>query len=269
MPKKITFYKMCGTGNDFVLIDNRKKIIKKRKEFAQKICHRHTGIGGDGLILIELGRKADLIARIFNADGSEAEMCGNGMRCAAWLAHYVLGFTKSPSFTTIAGIITTTVRKNTARVKLPDPTDFRDYAPLEVKDGIFYFYFINTGVPHCVIFEDNLDEFPVEKIGREIRHHPHFQPCGTNVNFVQIRNKKTIYVRTYERGVEAETLACGTGATASAIISALIQKGVPPITVITKSGESIIVSFKMHTFSVSNVFLEGPVKFICEGQLYQ
>ena len=267
MKKKITFYKLVGTGNDFIVIDNRTNGIRNRKKLSQTVCQRHTGVGSDGLILLEPSKTADLKMRIFNADGSEAEMCGNGARCAAWMAHHILGLASHITFETIAGLISAAVKRNIVKVQLSNPTDFRDYAPLEVRGGIFYFYFINTGVPHCVIFEDNIDTFPVEKMGGEIRFHPHFQPVGTNVNFVQIKNKNTIFVRTYERGVEAETLACGTGVTASAIISALIEKCVPPVSVITRSGEKLTVHFDMSTFAVTNVFLEGAVQYIYQGHL--
>jgi len=265
MKKEKIFYKLCGTGNDFIIIDNRTTIIRDCQQHARTLCNRHTGIGGDGLILLEKSRTADLTMRIFNADGSAAEMCGNGVRCAAWVARHKLECSSSVSFETRAGVIKTTVKRTTVKAQLPNPTTFRDYAPLEVKDGIFYFYFINTGVPHCVIFEDNVHSFPVEKIGKEIRYHPHFQPAGTNVNFVQIKNKNTIIIRTFERGVEAETLACGTGATASAILSALIKKCTPPVTVITHSGEKLTIDFSLSTFTISHVTLEGAVSFVFQG----
>ncbi len=263
--KKIHFHKIAGTGNDFVVIDNRKNIILDRARFAERISSRRTGVGVDGLILIEKSPVADLKMRIFNADGSEAEMCGNGMRCAAWFAVKILGMKENLTFDTLAGINKTEVKADNVKVMLPDPKDFRDYAPLEVKDGIFYFYFINTGVPHVVIFEDNLDDLPVDELGREIRYHPHFQPEGANVNFVHIMDSSTITVRTYERGVEAETLACGTGSTASAIVSSLIEKTKPPVRVVTKSGESLVIGFSLSRYDITDVTLEGPVDYIFEG----
>ena len=267
--RDFTFYKLCGTGNDFVMVDNRENVIGNRKKLAQDVCSRQRGVGADGLILIEQTKKqdADLKMRIFNADGSEAEMCGNGMRCAGWMAHHILGCEKDLVFETLAGIVRTFVKKNIVKVQLSDPVDFRDYAPVEVEDGIFYFYFINTGVPHCVIFEDKIDDFDVVRIGREIRHHDHFEPAGTNVNFVQVLDSSTIKVRTYERGVEDETLACGTGSTASAIISAVIGKCASPVTVETKSGEKLTISFDVSKYDVKNVFLEGAVSYIFKGQL--
>lgn len=261
------FYKLCGSGNDFIVVDNREKHMKRVSKQAQELCDRHFGIGADGLILLETSKKADLKMRIINADGTEAEMCGNGMRCAAWAAHHILGLKAELSFETLAGMITTSTKQRVVKVQLCDPVDFRDLAPLEVNDGIFYFYFLNTGVPHCIIFEDDVSEFPVDMIGREVRHHPHFQPNGTNVNFVQIKDAHTIYVRTYERGVEAETLACGTGATASAIASALINKCESPVNVITSGGETLKIYFEKTTYDVTNVFLEGSVAYIFEGNL--
>jgi diaminopimelate epimerase len=265
MSKKISFHKLVGTGNDFLVIDNRKQIVTDPASFSVKNCARHTGVGADGVILLEKSTSADIMMRIFNADGSEAEMCGNGMRCAAWAATKILKMKKELKFETLAGINETNVTDTSVRVKLPDPIDFRDYAPIEVKDGIFYFYFLNTGVPHCVIFEENLDTFPVAAIGKEIRYHPHFQPAGTNVNFVHIQDSSTIRVRTYERGVEDETLACGTGSTASAIISALVKKCVPPVTVLTQGKEKLVIDFKTSMYNVSDVFLDGPVQYVYEG----
>jgi diaminopimelate epimerase len=263
----LTFYKLCATGNDFILVDNREKTIRQVTKAARGLCHRNHGIGADGLILLEKSRKADLKMRIINQDGSEAEMCGNGIRAAAWTAHHIFKCAPALRFETLAGVVTADVAKNAVTARLSDPTDFRDYAPLEVADGIFYFYFLNTGVPHVVIFEENIDDFPVEKIGREIRHHPHFQPQGANVNFVQIKNKNTIVARTYERGVEAETLACGTGSTASAIMSAVIGKCSSPVTVYTRGGEKLVVSFDMHKFEITNVFLKGDVQFVFQGEV--
>lgn len=267
MAKKITFHKIVGTGNDFVVIDNRKGIVSDPSDFAIRVCKRHTGVGADGVILLEKSTGADLKMRIINADGSEAEMCGNGMRCAAWAATKLLKMKNKMTFETLAGMNETIVEDDSVRVKLPDPTDFRDYAPLEVRDGIFYFYYINTGVPHCVIFEDKLDEFPVFEIGREIRYHPHFQPAGLNVNFVQILDGHTIAVRTYERGVEDETQACGTGSTAAAIASALIKKCTAPVTVVTKSEERLVIDFNASMYTITDVFLEGPVRHSFEGTL--
>jgi len=262
---EIVFYKICGTGNDFIVIDNRMSVIKRRAAFAEKVCERRMNIGADGVLFLENSKKADVQIRIFNANGSEAEMCGNGIRCAAWIAHHKLGMSATTTIETMAGVLEPVVSKNVVCVKMTKPTDFRDYAPIEVADDIFYFYFINTGVPHCVIFEDKLDDFPVDQLGREIRHHDHFEPEGTNVNFVHVLNKKEIRVRTYERGVEAETLACGTGSTAAAIISVLVGKCEAPVVVETRSGEKITVDFTTSKFEIDDVSMKGPVAYVCQG----
>lgn len=262
------FFKLCGTGNDFVVIDNRDGKIRNKAKLAQRVCPRHIGIGADGLILLEKSDKAALKMRIYNSDGSEAEMCGNGMRCAAWAAHHIMGMNKKIDFETIAGIIKGNVSGNIVKVQLSDPLDYRDYSPIEVADGIFYFYFINTGVPHCVIFEDNIDDIDVDRLGREIRHHEHFEPHGANVNFVEVVDSGSIKVRTYERGVESETLACGTGSTASAIISALIEKCDSPVNVTTRSGEKLTIHFDVSMYDIKNVFLEGAVSFVYKGSFF-
>jgi diaminopimelate epimerase len=256
---------MAASGNDFIVIDNRERSIKKPAALTQQMCERRVSIGADGVLLLEPSKKHDIKMRTFNADGSEAEMCGNGARCAALFCHKIFKFEPSFTMETLAGVVDAIVEKETVKVKLPDPVDFRDLAPLEVKDGIYYFYFINTSVPHAVIFEESIEDFPVVTVGREIRHHEHFQPKGTNVNFVEIIDTKTIALRTYERGVEDETLACGTGSTAAAIVSVLINKCTSPVNVRTRGGEVLKISFDMHLYDVTNVYLEGKAGFVFEG----
>ncbi|MBN1494039.1 MAG: diaminopimelate epimerase [Candidatus Omnitrophica bacterium] len=261
------FYKMCASGNDFIVIDNQDRSLKNPAKVAKELCQRRLSVGADGLLVLEPSKKNDIKMRIFNADGSEAEMCGNGARCAALFCNRVLKFDQTFSMETLAGTIDAVIEKGSVKVKLPDPTDFRDLSPIEVQDGIFYFYFLNTSVPHAVIFEEFLEDISVPVIGREIRHHEHFEPEGTNVNFVRVIDQKTIEIRTYERGVEDETLACGTGATASAIVSALINKCKSPVSVKTKGGEVLTVSFDLHLYNVENVYLEGSAQFVYEGSI--
>lgn len=264
---KIKFYKMMASGNDFIVIDNRAGIVKQPKKLVKKLSPRRTSVGADGVLLMEPSAQYDIKMRIVNADGSEAEMCGNGARCAALFSHTFLGCGKEFAVETLAGPIQACVGKKTIKIKLSDPSDYRDISPIEVSDGIFYFYFINTGVPHVVIFEETIDAFPVKKIGHEIRHHSHFEPQGTNVNFVRILDAGHIEIRTYERGVEDETLACGTGSTASAIVSALVGKCSSPIEVRTYGGERLKVSFDQHMYDIRNVYLEGKAQFIYEGTI--
>lgn len=263
----IKFHKMQASGNDFIVIDNRKGKIEDLNSLAEELCPRSTSVGADGILSLEASTDSDIKMRIVNADGSEADMCGNGARCAALYSNQVLGLPNEFSMETLAGNIDSTILEDKIRVRLTDPHDFRDIVPIEVKDGIFYCYHINTGVPHLIVFEENVSEFPVAKIGRELRFHEAFQPEGANVNFVEIHDPGLVQVRTYERGVENETLACGTGSTAAAIVSVLIGKCAVPVNVQTQSGEILKVSFDYQKYDVTNVYLEGKAQFVYEGSI--
>lgn len=263
--REIPFYKMVATGNDFVVIDNRQGIIKASRHFARAICDRRRGVGADGLLLLESSKKGDYKMRIVNADGSEAEACGNGFRCAALLAHEKLGFPRRQRFESLAGIIDAEVKGSRIRVRLTDPKEFRDKEKLALNGRDLHYYFIRIGVPHVVVFVEGLSKLPVFEIGREIRFHPQFQPQGTNVNFVEIKDSGSIAVETYERGVEENTLACGTGATASAIVSAKAGYVDPPVSVRTRGGEILTIDFKKKDNRVRDVYLEGESRFVFEG----
>jgi len=265
--KEITFHKMVASGNDFVVIDNRKKIISDPARFAREACRSHTGVGADGILLLESSRKAEYKMRILNADGSEAEACGNGFRCVALLAHERLGFPARHRFESLAGVIDVEVKGSRVRVRLMEPKDFQDREKILVNGRELHYYFIRVGVPHVVIFVEGLSGLPVEEIGRAVRIHPRFQPAGTNVNFVEVKGPQAIDVRTYERGVEAETLACGTGTTASAIVSAKAGHVRPPVKVQTEGGEVLAVDFVENGNQVKEVYLEGEAKFVFEGKL--
>lgn len=271
--KKIPFHKMQGSGNDFILIDNRKNILKGRdlSAFAKTVCDRHFSVGADGLIvLIPPSSKgvADFKWRFYNSDGSEAEMCGNGARCAARFAYIKKIAPRNMAFETLAGLIHAKVRGDRVDVQLTPPRDLRLNISVPLTAGPRTGHYINTGVPHIVYFSDDLDSEDVGSIGAETRWHELFKPAGANVNFVQVTGPDSLRIRTYERGVEAETLACGTGAVASAIISGLLGRVSPPVEVLPKSGERLIVAFKKNGTEVRDVHLEGEVKLICEGVLY-
>lgn len=262
MKKELEFWKYSGSGNDFVIIDNRLKIIKNVKRAAIKLCDRKNGIGADGLLLLENSKIADFKMRIINSDGSEAEMCGNGARCIAHFA-YKNGIAKSNmNFETKAGIIDAYVKNFNVKVKLTKPHSFRQNIKISYNNQEFDIYFINTGVPHAVIFVNDINNINVNEIGRYIRFHKEFEPAGTNVNFVKVIDKRNIVIRTYERGVEQETLACGTGATASAIISSFVSQMEEPINVLTKGGEKLKVY-------LSPVYLEGKIKPVFKGELFK
>jgi diaminopimelate epimerase len=263
----LPFVKMSGTGNDFVMINNMDLGLKTDlNKLALRLCHRQFGIGADGIILIEPAIDADFTMRIFNSDGSEAEMCGNGSRCAARFAAAQGIAHKEMKFRTLAGIIEAKLIDNGAAIQLTDPTGMRNDIPVNIKGIEYIMQFINTGVPHAVLFTDDVESVSVKMLGSAIRYHEVFKPAGTNVNFVQVVDKGTIRVRTYERGVEDETLACGTGATASALISA--AKGVSnrPVKVMVPGGE-LMIDFTIRDGSFTNVWLIGAVDVTFKGEI--
>jgi diaminopimelate epimerase len=262
--RKIEFFKMNGSGNDFIVIDNREKIVEnigfKTEEFVKRICKRGLSIGADGVILIENTDEAgcDFAWRFYNSDGSQASMCGNGSRCAVRFAYLkgIINDTKTVFLTGAGKIYGEIVGINTVKVQLTKPTD---YKTINLDNQTMYF--INTGVPHLVIFVDDLESVDVAGLGAKYRYHEAFAPAGTNVNFVNILDNSTIAIRTYERGVEAETLACGTGATASGLISGLIKNIQTPVEVQTRSGKILKIYFQIKNAQSSEpidiVFLEG------------
>ncbi len=267
MAREISFYKTVASGNDFVAVDNRKRVIRNPVSFAREVCPRHTGIGADGVLLIEDSQKADYKMRILNADGSEAEACGNGFRCIARLAHERFDFPKKQRFESLAGIIDADVKGSRVRVRLMDPKDFEERQKIEVAGRVLHYDFIRVGVPHVVIFVEGLGKIPVAEIGRQIRFHERFKPAGTNVNFVEVTGPDSIQVETYERGVEENTQACGTGSTASAIVSARTGYIKPPVRVKTRGGEILSVDFGMKGNQVQDVYLEGEARLVYEGKI--
>lgn len=270
----IPFTKMSGTGNDFIIIDHRTGFLDgiDLQEFARAVCRHKFSVGADGLILIENDVDADFRWQFFNADGSIAEMCGNGARCAARFA-YKNGIAPAKMrFATIAGTIQAEVKADAVSLLMTQPTNAALGQTLGIDDREVSVHSINTGVPHAVLFVDDVDAAPVFEWGRLIRFHEMYQPAGTNVNFAQRTGDNSLRVRTYERGVEAETLACGTGAVASAIVGSLLGKVVPPVSVTTSGGDELVIHFtedkKTNTVPQA-VFLEGPAEIVCEGQLQE
>jgi diaminopimelate epimerase len=267
--KKIPFYKMSGAGNDFIIIDNRNRIVADRdlSGFVAGVCRRKMSAGADGLILIEASDKCDFRWRFFNSDGSKAEMCGNGARCAARFAQ-VIGIAGTRlSFETEAGIVSARVHGDGVKVKMPDPSDLKPAYALELSDRTLEIGSINTGVPHVVVMVEQVADVDVVTLGREIRLHQKFAPAGTNANFVQRLEDDAIEIRTYERGVEDETLACGTGAIAGAIISAARFKMSSPIDVKTRSGTHLSIHFDTEDGQFSEIYMEGDARIIYIGEL--
>ena len=269
--KKINFLKLSGSGNDFIIIDNRKNIIEKNNlpDFIKKICRRKMSVGADGFILIEDTDTADFKWRFYNSDGSIAEMCGNGARCAARFAllNNIAG--KKMVFETMAGRVTAIVNQDTVKIGMPDPFDVRIEYPLALSGGHLKLSSINTGVPHVVIIKENIDDIDVPKTGKEIRFHKEYAPAGTNVNFAVRLDMGLIGIRTYERGVEDETLACGTGSIAVALVMAAIKGMESPLKVKTKSGGILVIHFKKTADKFTDIFLEGDARVIYQGVLME
>ena len=265
----IRFSKMNGCGNDFIIIDNRQKILDadQLRDFVSKVCRRKISVGADGLILIEPSPRAHFRWRFFNADGSEAEMCGNAGRCAARFA--VINDIAPPSLTfeTKAGIIAAEVSGRRVKLQMTKPFGLELDIEVFIDGQKHLLDFINTGVPHAVKFVSAANSVPVRELGRKIRYHPRFQPAGTNVNFVQPLDQHLLQVRTYERGVEDETLACGTGAIASALIAAYRGLVTPPVAVKTSGGEILQIYFQKEGPEFKDVFLEGDTTLVYEGWL--
>lgn len=254
----IVFNKYQGTGNDFIIIDNRKGVIDPGDSaLINKLCDRRFGIGADGLILISENQHYDFEMKYFNSDGFESTMCGNGGRCSSDFAIRIAIAGKKLAFKAIDGIHKAIAEEGLIRLQMNDVRE-----PRLVKGN----YFIDTGSPHCVIFREDINKIDVNAEGKIIRKSDDYGPGGTNVNFVEIVDKG-IYVRTFERGVEEETLSCGTGVTASAIASVLAgQFDGSPVNVKTKGG-NLSVSFNLVGKSVTDIWLVGPATFVFEGTI--
>ncbi len=269
--KPIPFYKMSGSGNDFIIIDNRTGLVSEipLTPLIVGACRRKLSVGADGLILIEPSTSVDFKWRFFNADGSVAEMCGNGARCAARFAflHGIAG--RQMAFQTLAGVIHADVGEGTVKIRMTDPVELRTEFDLDLDGDPVRVGCINTGVPHVVMMVADVNTTDVVGMGRRIRNHQDFAPAGTNANFVSIDARKRISIRTYERGVEDETLACGTGNVAAALILAH-DRGVPsPVHLLTRSGSQLTVHFDRQGDQFQNVYLEGDARVIYRGELWE
>ncbi len=266
----VHFYKMSGCGNDFIIIDNRSQVIEENdlSAFIVGVCRRKMSVGADGIILIENSDTVDFKWRFYNSDGSLAEMCGNGARCVARFA-YLNGITgPDMAFETLAGVVSASVAETgLVKIKVTDPLNLKLDYPIDLRSGNFLISSVNTGVPHVVMVVDNLDETPVKEMGKEIRFHPDFAPAGTNANFVSVQPDNIVAIRTYERGVEDETLACGTGCVASALIMSHKFGLASPVTLLTRSGGYLRIYFTHHQGAYSDVYLEGDARVIYRAEL--
>jgi len=265
----LDFTKMNGAGNDFVLMDNRTRKVKLSRDQVVRLCDRHRGVGADGAILLvpSASGKADWAWEFYNSDGSRGEMCGNGARCFARFVQKLTGIRRGFTFETEAGVIAASFEGERVTVSLTQPEDLRLNQQVPLSAGVETIHSINTGVPHAVLFVADADRAMVQQLGPEIRRHAHFGPKGTNVNFVQRVGPNQIRVRTFERGVEAETLACGTGVTASALVAARLHGFTSPVKVQVQGGEQLEVCFSEQDGAFADVRLSGPAEFVFEGRI--
>jgi diaminopimelate epimerase len=256
---KVPFFKYQGAGNDFVMIDNRSQQYQFSTQQIQQLCDRHFGIGSDGLILLENSSTADFKMIYFNSDGRESTMCGNGGRCIVAFAKYLSLITRTTTFEAIDGMhYAEVIKDNYIRLQMKDVSSVERYN----NDFV-----LNTGSPHYVKVVENVNTINVYEEGRKIRYSEPFKAQGINVNFLQIVDENTIIVRTYERGVENETLSCGTGVTASAIVaSILFNKPKYSVSVSTKGG-TLQVDFELKNNTYQNVFLSGNAEYVFNGEI--
>lgn len=267
---RLNFTKMNGAGNDFVMIDNRDLSIQLSSEQIAKVCDRHRGVGADGLLTAEPAENgADFKFRYYNADGGEAEMCGNGARCFGRYTARLLGTPQEViTFETIAGTLAARMIGDDVEVAMSDPFDLELDSAVTVEGLSPALHLLNTGVPHAVAFVDDLAGIDILKLGAAIRYHDHFQPPGINANFVSEVSPGHIAIRTYERGVENETLACGTGMVACAIIYHLLKGAASPVKVGVRGGETLSIGFQGDAESgFRNATLTGPADFVFDGQI--
>lgn len=267
----IEFWKMSGSGNDFILIDNRNGQVKDEEMglLVERACRRRESVGADGVIFVVGSDHYDFAWHYYNADGGEVEMCGNGGRCVSRFA-FLKGIAGSEmTFETSAGPISAEVNGRMVKVLMPKPTGILMDLDLENPGGWKSIDFINTGVPHVVIGVEDLSGHPVKEQGRFIRYHSSFSPEGTNADFMKKMGPDQLEIRTYERGVEDETLACGTGAIACALVGAARGLVRSPVKVKTRGGEVLEIYFQQKDGSFEQVWLEGSTSIIYRGELHE
>jgi diaminopimelate epimerase len=265
----LPFVKMSGAGNDFVVIDNRALALSLTTEQIAHLCDRHFGIGADGLLAVEPAEQPDVDFRMryYNADGGEAEMCGNGARCFARYVHPLRrANAEQVRFLTPAGLITGEYVGDEVRINLTAPIETQIHQRADFGWGEIEYHFMNTGVPHTIVYVLDVAQADVVNQGRAIRRSPIF-PKGTNVNFVQITDSGKLVVRTYERGVEDETLACGTGVVASALLTHRVRNLALPLCVKVRSGDVLTVDARVQEAAFLDVTLTGPATEIFSGEI--
>ena len=278
--QKISFAKMSGAGNDFILIykDSHPDLVLSNN-LVSNLCDRHNGIGADGIITVSGSNDYDFVMEYYNADGSTGSLCGNGARCALTYAAKVFRLSNDVRFLSNGTEYRGEILDSSVRFYFNEPKDLKQNFKVKAASQLIPADYINTGSPHVVIHINEIikipakpvsryteiNEVPVYAIGKEIRYLPEFQPEGTNVNFVLVKDRK-LYIRTYERGVEDETLACGTGSAAAALISFYKEELNPPVTLVTYGGDELIVDFKFEDKTIKGLSLKGPVKTTFTGE---
>ncbi|MCP4715184.1 MAG: diaminopimelate epimerase [Deltaproteobacteria bacterium] len=267
---RIPFCKMSGCGNDFIVIDDRGGTFKhlKTESFITAVCARKTAIGADGIIFIKQSDLADIGWDFFNADGSRAAMCGNGARCAARFAE-VSGIARAEvTIETDAGLVRACMKGSLVNLKLAPPEGLELNGRLVIGGRDMSVHRLVVGVPHAVVFVDDVERVPVAEWGRAVRFEPCFQPQGTNVNFVSQAGTNMLHIRTYERGVEDETLACGTGAVAAALIAIALGMVSSPVRLVTHGGDMLSVETPQSQPPFVDVLLEGEARVVYMGELW-
>ncbi|RLD46858.1 MAG: diaminopimelate epimerase [Bacteroidetes bacterium] len=254
----LNFYKYHGTGNDFILIDNRDLSINLSNKDIEFLCNRHFGIGADGLMTLENDNNFDFKMKYYNSDGNEGTMCGNGGRCIVAFAKKLNIINNKTHFIAVDGEHFANIYENDiVKLKMNDVNEIK-----KIKNG----YFLDTGSPHYIEFINDIDNFDVYSNGKKLRYSKDFEPNGTNVNFVKKINKQNIFVATYERGVENETLSCGTGVTASALVYAIDNNISDFVEIKTKGGE-LKIFFEQKNNTFTNIWLQGKTKFVFNGTI--
>jgi diaminopimelate epimerase len=264
----IPFWKMHGASNDFVLVDDRDGAFPAGdRAWIASVSSRRTGVGCEGVILIQRSTKANFRMRFFNPDGGEVEMCGNGARCVARLAQEIGAAPAKMTIDTVAGVLRAEVMGAQVRLFMTHPRDWRLDGSLDAAGRQVAYGFVNSGVPHVVVPVEDLKGVDVQGLGSAIRRHPDFAPAGANANFARATGPNSLEVRTYERGVEAETLACGTGIVASALVMARMRRVAPPVRVSAASGDVLTVDFRVTDDGADGVTLVGPAVHVFRGTL--
>ncbi|SDE81169.1 diaminopimelate epimerase [Cellulophaga baltica] len=255
---KLTFYKFQGTGNDFVMVDNRQNIFdKENTERIAFLCDRRFGIGADGLILLENEKDLDFKMVYFNSDGNESTMCGNGGRCLVAFAKHLGIIKDSASFNAIDGLHKASIKEGLVSLQMKDVEEIK-----EKPNAVF----LDTGSPHHVQMVTGLEDYQVKKEGARLRYGVYGEK-GSNINFVEQIDATSFSIRTYERGVEDETLSCGTGVTAAAIAMHKTGKTTNSEVFIKALGGDLNIKFEVNNKVYSNVFLTGPAKFVFKGEI--